>query len=1012
MNTRNWSIRSKIIALVAVPLTALLALWIFATALTIGPAFNLLSARTLLDTVGKPGEVLVAELQVERRLSVEFLSARDGDGGVLASQRITTDEAVAAFRGAASSEDARDAASELLQGRIDQIFGSLDSLPAGRGYVDRREIDVARAQDSYNAIIENAFKMFTATATFNNPQIDREIRALTTIGRGREMLAQGDALLAGAQVAGSFTGTLLGRLNQAIGTQRFLYADAIADLPEADRVAYQRLVDGDAFVRLRQMQDTILQTARPGSAPPVQATTWQAAYDSAVQQLRAYEATATESLAGRAAPVAVGILLRLALAGILGLTAVVVSVLVSVRVGRSLIGRLIKLRAAALQVAGERLPKVVRRLQRGENVDIDAEAPPLEYGEDEIGQLGRAFTEVQRTAVQSAIDEANVRRGLNEVFLNIARRSQTLLHRQLALLDRMERRQADPQELEDLYNVDHLATRMRRHAEDLVILAGATPGRGWRNPVPVVDVVRGAISEVEDYKRIDVSNVEAASVIGRAVGDVIHLLAELLENAASFSPPHTRVHVAGQVVPNGYAVEIEDRGLGMSADALDDANRRLLEPPDFDPGDSARLGLFVVAQLAGRHGIRVQLRSSPYGGVTAVALIPGDLITATPGPGPVALTAGPSGLSSLPGLSTLSPFTEPVALSGPAGSWDRPTAGIGSEPWSGATRTHAGQPGGTDTADAPARNGRPRSLADPAQAFLPYPPASFAPPAPVEAPPQQSRPERLPPTGPTVDGPPSDGLTVDGLAQRRRTRPRTEPSAGDLSLAELFGADHVAPDPAAPSVAFDPVGIPAGRAGATDDPDDDGLPKRVRQANLVSHLRLPTVEPVAEAPQRSPEQIRARMSALQAGTVRGRQDAETAEPSPATDLLTAGKTLSPVAWFTDAPPGDGPVPGTTWADAATATFPLTAATAPADGPGDAEVTEISDPAGGAEVVEPGDLAGPDGPVPADQPDALVHHGEIVPRQSTGPDGDPPPDWPAILPTGRPGGQPTHSDKDA
>src|SRR5215213_9691172 len=150
----------------------------------------------------------------------------------------------------------------------------------------------------------------------------------------------------------------------------------------------------------------------------------------------------------------------------------------------------------------------------------------------------------------------------------------------------------------DVCSSDLLATRMRRHAEDLVILAGAAPGRGWRNPVPLIDVVRGAISEVEDYKRIDIRSVETAAVLGRAVGDVIHLLAELLENATSFSPPQTRVEVSGHVLPSGYAVEIEDRGLGMSPQALDEANRKLIESPAFDPADSARLGLFVVAQLA------------------------------------------------------------------------------------------------------------------------------------------------------------------------------------------------------------------------------------------------------------------------------------------------------------------------------------------------------------------------------------------------------------------------------
>ena len=150
------------------------------------------------------------------------------------------------------------------------------------------------------------------------------------------------------------------------------------------------------------------------------------------------------------------------------------------------------------------------------------------------------------------------------MFLNIARRSQTLLHRQLALLDAMERRTTDPDDLEELFRIDHLATRMRRHAEDLVILAGSTPGRGWRNPVPIADVLRAAASEVEEYARINVTGLPDLALAGRAVSDVVHLLAELLENATIFSPPDTQVTLAGQVVPNGFAIEIEDRGLGMT----------------------------------------------------------------------------------------------------------------------------------------------------------------------------------------------------------------------------------------------------------------------------------------------------------------------------------------------------------------------------------------------------------------------------------------------------------------
>jgi signal transduction histidine kinase len=354
--------------------------------------------------------------------------------------------------------------------------------------------------------------------------------------------------------------------------------------------------------------------------------TWSTAYEKVALELRDFELRASAGIVDRSGPAAMTIFGRMALAGLLGLIAFIVTLVAWIRIGRSLIKRLAGLRQAALELAVDRLPSVVTRLRHGEEVDVANEAPPLPYGDDEIGQVGHAFNELQRTAVNSAIDEANVRRGLNEVFLNIARRSQTLLHRQLSILDQMERRTDEPAELEDLFRVDHLATRMRRHAEDLVILAGSAPGRGWRNPVPIVDVLRGAVSEVEDYARVSIRPMPEAALIGRAVGDVIHLLAELIENATSFSPPHTRVNIGGEQVAHGFAVEIEDRGLGMTNDALAEANHRLANPPDFDPANSAQLGLFVVARLAERHGVKVQLRSSAYGGVTAIALIPAELV--------------------------------------------------------------------------------------------------------------------------------------------------------------------------------------------------------------------------------------------------------------------------------------------------------------------------------------------------------------------------------------------------
>jgi signal transduction histidine kinase len=822
----NWSIRSKIIAMITVPLTALFALWVFATVLTVGPAFNLLSARTLQDYVGNPAEVLVSQLQQERRLSVQFLCDPSASPALMAAQRDATDRAAADFRKAAGGSDAQDAAGTVLRDRIGQLLTAVGQLPGNRGHIDRREMDPIGAQGLYNSMVDDGFEVFQAAGTLNDETIDREVRGLIAVGRAQEYLSRVDSLLAGATVYGRFTDDVRTELVQDVGTARFLLADGVGDLPPASRVAYQKISDGTALSQLNSMMDRLIVQSRSGVLPPVGADTWHPAYVQSSEQLQTFGLDAGRLLSDQATPLAVKILLRLGAAGVLGLVALVVAIIVSLKVGRSIVGRLRRLRAEALEMAGERLPTVVRRLQRGEMVDVEVETPPLEYGRDEIGQLGQAFNDVQRTAVQSAVEEANVRRGINEVFLNIARRSQTLLHRQLALLDKMERRETEPQELEDLYRVDHLATRMRRHAEDLVILAGAAPGRGWRNPVPFVDVIRGAISEVEDYKRIDIRSLESSALLGRAVGDVIHLLAELLENAASYSPPHTRVQVTGQVLPNGYALEIEDRGLGMTHEAVDEANRRLVEPPDFDPADSARLGLFVVAQLANRHGIRVSLRQSAFGGVTAIVLVPGELVVAAAGP------------AALP--------------SGPDKGRERPLVGSGTDDPSRHSLA-ALQWQGTEELRQLTVTGRPvtlNGLATPRrEAIAPGGEAEAAIPA-----------QRSGPAPSSV----ADGLSAEGLVRRRRARrPADLGSADRAETADAAGVDLSAAAAALRSRAADPV------------PVDDGLPKRVRQASLAPQLRQIPGETADEptVPMRTPEEARTLMSALQLGTTRGRIDA-------------------------------------------------------------------------------------------------------------------------------------------
>ena len=353
---------------------------------------------------------------------------------------------------------------------------------------------------------------------------------------------------------------------------------------------------------------------------------WQQAVGGVAAGLSKAGTQASAEITSQASANARSTYLLLIVAGGLGLLAVVVSILVSIRVGRSMVRELRELRDSALDLANERLPSVVSRLAEGQDVDVAAEVPELPASSDEIGQVRLAFAAVQQTAIEAAVGQARLRQGISEIFRNLARRSQSLLHRQLTLLDAMERRAREPEELEDLFRIDHLTTRMRRHAESLIILSGEAPARGWRRPVPFVDVLRAAVAEVEDYTRIKVTATTRAAISGPAVADVIHLIAELAENAVIFSPPNTPVLITGDVVGRGFAVEIEDRGLGLSEERRAEINELLENPPPFDASGSDRLGLFVASQLARKHNIKVSLRASPYGGTTAIVLIPINLV--------------------------------------------------------------------------------------------------------------------------------------------------------------------------------------------------------------------------------------------------------------------------------------------------------------------------------------------------------------------------------------------------
>jgi anti-sigma regulatory factor (Ser/Thr protein kinase) len=390
-----------------------------------------------------------------------------------------------------------------------------------------------------------------------------------------------------------------------------------------------------------------------------------------------------------------------------GLIVVLAAVLLLGAFARRLSRDIAGLAGTARQLAEEEGPRGVERLRGAEQVSQVARTSQRPHTlPAEIADVAGAIAGLHQTAVAAAVGEAGLRDGLRQVFVSLGRRNQSLLHRQLRLIDALEQKASNPAALADLFALDHLTTRMRRHAESLTILSGASAGRTWNEPVAVIDVIRAAIAEVEDYKRVTVRTRAEEAVKAAAVADMIHLLAELIENATLFSPSTTRVEVRAERVANGFAIEIEDRGLGIAPDQLSDLNAQLAAPPDFDLADADRLGLFVGGRLAARHGVRVSLRPSPYDGTTAIVLMPSGLVVAAPEPstetGVLQLEAGsaisrPAGLDlrAAEAMSLTSQRTAQLSLSSaeepPAASAGLVSAGTlrGGEP--GAT-THRGLP--------------------------------------------------------------------------------------------------------------------------------------------------------------------------------------------------------------------------------------------------------------------------------------------------------------------------------
>ncbi|MFF3128139.1 nitrate- and nitrite sensing domain-containing protein [Streptomyces sp. NPDC057908] len=627
---RPRTVRAKIISLLMVPVVSLLALWGFATVTTAQDVARLRQLQQVDDEVRAPISTAVAALQSERRAAMlQSAAPSSAQAAELEHRTKRTDTALAALR-LDSGHTIADTGNlpATVADRLDRFLDLTHRLRADRSDAG----DENAVYDQYTAAVSAAFGVCGALTGIQDDALGSDARVLLELSRADEMLAREDALLATAARTGALKGGQLRLFTGAVDSRRNFTETAGADLPATERAAWQRFTTGDAYRQIQSVEDTVLAVpAGRDAAQAVPAADWERAADHVRSELRTIDTTAGQRAADRANPLARGLFSPSGAAVLFGCVAVAASLVISVRIGRGLVVELVSLRNSALEIARRKLPRAMQRLRAGEELDIGAEAPQGPATNDEIGQVGEALGTVHRAALSAAVERAELADGISGVFVNLARRSQVLVHRQLNLLDSMERRADDPDELSDLFRLDHLTTRMRRHAESLIILSGAAPGRAWRMPVPLTNVVRAAVSEIEDYARVEVRQLPDAAVKGTAIADLTHLLAELIENAAQFSPPHTKVRISGEPVGNGYALEIEDRGLGMGNELLGEANRRIEQAEALDLFDSDRLGLFVVSRLSVRHHIKVQLRTSAYGGTTAVVLLPTALLqTALP----------------------------------------------------------------------------------------------------------------------------------------------------------------------------------------------------------------------------------------------------------------------------------------------------------------------------------------------------------------------------------------------
>jgi signal transduction histidine kinase len=625
-----------VLTIVLVPSAAMLILGVGAAGYLIHQGSSAKNWAANVELGTSAGMQFTEQVQEERRLSLLKLGGDTQDTAGLAQQRRAVDSAVVGLN--AVGDLLRQLDPAAISGANNTFNQAFAKLPGTRQAIDQGTISLADVYTYYNQMVSVVVVGLQDIAqTAPDPVTAIQEITASNLFQAIDSMSRSNALAAGGVSGGGLTEAELEQYRTDVGDYHEQLSQLAVQLPTGEAGQYRTLVNSAAWQQLTTMENAVLNRgAKPvghnDERPlPLSIADWQAnavKVTNSLLSIWSEQHNYSEELAKTNGQ---NTFVNSLWAGGLVLLIAIVAFLIALRLCNLLVNRLKRLRAETLDLADVRLPMIVARLHAGKQAEEDTDLPLREHGADEIGEVADAFNKAHRAAVRAATQEARTREGMNAVFLNIAHRSQIVVHRQLAVLDEAERVQEDPTHLELLFQLDHLATRARRNAENLVILGGERPGRKWRKPVPLEEIARSAVSETENFARVRTVRLPEVAIAGDAVADLMHLLAELVDNATTFSPPDSRVQVRGNLVGKGVAVEVEDQGLGITREERDRLNVILRDPPDFEAmgwAKTMRLGLFVVAQLAARHGIVVTLAESAFGGVHAIVLIPTELITA------------------------------------------------------------------------------------------------------------------------------------------------------------------------------------------------------------------------------------------------------------------------------------------------------------------------------------------------------------------------------------------------